>query len=47
MEPRLNKIFNFFIERPILSLVLMFGLWVNSLPLPDENIVTVRQYNPL
>jgi hypothetical protein len=25
----------------------MFGLWVNSLPLPDENIVTVRQYNPL
>lgn len=25
----------------------MFGLWVNSLPLPDANILIVRQYNPL
>lgn len=28
-------------------MVLIFGLWVNSLPLPDANIGTVRQYNPL
>ena len=43
----MNKIIKFFRERPILSLVLIFGLWVNSLPLPDANIGTVRQYNPL
>lgn len=43
----MNKISRFFIERPILSLVLIFGLWVNSLPLPDANIGTVRQYNTL
>ncbi len=43
----LNKIIKFFQERPILSLVLMGGLWVNFLPLPDPNIVTVRAYNPL
>ena len=43
----MNKIIRFFRERPILSLVLIFGLWVNSLPLPDANIGTIRQYNPL
>ena len=43
----MNKISRFFIKRPILSLVLIFGLWVNSLPLPDANIDTVIQYNPL
>ena len=26
-----------------LSLVVIFGLWVNSLPLPDANIDTVIQ----
>src|SRR6056300_107 len=46
-NPNMNKIIKFFRERPILSLVLIFGLWVNSLPLPDANIGTVRQYNPL
>lgn len=43
----MHRIIRFFKERPVLSLVLIFGLWVNSLPLPDENIDTVRQYNLL
>lgn len=42
-----NKIIKFFRKNPILSLLFSFGLWVNFLPLPDQNIVTVRQYNKL
>ena len=40
----LNEIIKFFRNRPILSLLLIFGLWVNSLPLPDqtETIVIAR-----
>ena len=30
-------------KKPIISLLLIFGLWGNSLPLPDEKIVTLRQ----
>ena len=43
MKSRLNKIFKFFLERPILSLGLMFGLWVNSLPLSDAKIVSKKK----
>lgn len=39
----LNKIIKFSRKKPIISLLLIFGLWINSLPLPDEKIVTVRQ----
>ena len=38
----LNKIIKFSRKKPIISLLLIFGLWINSLPLPDEKIVTVR-----
>ena len=43
----MNKIIKFLRERPILSLVLIFGVWVNSLPLPDYDMSTVRDYNGL
>ena len=35
----LDEIVKFFIQRPVISLLLIFGFWVNSLPLPEENIV--------
>lgn len=35
----LEEIVKFFIKRPVVSLLLIFGFWVNSLPLPEENIV--------
>ena len=38
-----NEIIELCIKRPGISLLFIFGLWVNSLPLPDENIGTVRQ----
>jgi hypothetical protein len=38
----LNEIIKFFRIRPIVFLLLIFGLWVNSLPLPDETIVIAR-----
>ena len=43
----MNKIIRFFRQKPRLSLLLIFGLWINSLPLTDVNIDTVREYNPL
>ena len=47
INPNMTKIIKFFRERPVLSLVLIFRLQVNSITLPDANIGTVRQYNPL
>jgi len=38
-----NEIIKFCIKRPGISLLLIFVLWVNSLPLPDEKIVIVKQ----
>lgn len=38
----LNEIIKFCRKRPIVSLLLIFGLWVNSLPLPDETIIIAR-----
>lgn len=35
----LDKIIKFFIKRPVISLLLIFGFWLNSLALPEENIV--------
>ena len=35
----LDEILKFFITRPVISLLFIFGFWVNSLPLPEENIV--------
>jgi hypothetical protein len=35
----LYEIINFFSKRPMISLLLIFGFWLNSLPLPEENIV--------
>lgn len=35
----LDEIIKFFIKRPVISLLLIFGFWLNSLPLPEENIV--------
>ena len=35
----LDEIVKFFIKRPVISLLLIFGFWLNSLPLPEENIV--------
>lgn len=35
----LNEIIKFSIKRPMIALLLIFSFWVNSLPLPDENIV--------
>ena len=35
----LYEIVKFFIKRPVISLLLIFGFWLNSLPLPEENIV--------
>ena len=35
----LDEIVKFFIKRPVISLLLIFGFWVNSLPLPEESIV--------
>lgn len=40
----LNKILKFIKERPLLSLVFAFGLWVNSLPLPDSKTVDCNQF---
>ena len=34
-----NEIIKFFIKRPRISLLLIFGFWLNSLPLPEKNIV--------
>ena len=39
----LNEIVKFSSRRPIVSFLLIFGLWANSLPLPDEKIVIVTQ----
>ena len=36
----LNEIIKFSIKRPIISLLLIFVVWVNSLPLPAENYYT-------
>lgn len=41
----MNKIIKFIRENPILSLVLIAGLWINFLPLPDEKIA--NNHNPL
>ena len=41
----MRQIIRFFIERPLLSLVVIFLLWVSYLPLPDTNIGAVREYN--
>lgn len=38
-----NEIIKFCIKRPGISLLLIFVVWVNSLPLPDEKIVIVKQ----
>lgn len=35
----LDEIVKFFIKRPVISLLLIFGFYVNSLPLSEENIV--------
>jgi hypothetical protein len=35
----LDEIIKFFIKRPVISLLLIFGFWLNSLPLPEKNIV--------
>jgi hypothetical protein len=36
----LDEIVKFFIKRPRISLLLIFGFWVNSLPLPEGNNVS-------
>ena len=43
----MKKIIKFFTERPLLSLVVIFLLWVSYLPLPDTNIGAVREYNKI
>lgn len=43
----LNEIIKLFRNRPRVSLLLMFGLWVNSLPLPDETIVSAKPDPPV
>lgn len=35
----LRQIVKVLIRNPIISLLLIFGIWINSLPLPDENFV--------
>ena len=35
----LYEIVKFCIKRPIIGLLLIFGFWLNYLPLPDNNIV--------
>lgn len=35
----------FFIKRPIISLLIIFGFWVNSQPLPQENIIKKTNNN--
>lgn len=34
-----NEIIKFSIKKPMIALLLILSFWVNSLPLPDENIV--------
>ena len=43
----MKKIINFFKDNSLLSLILGFCLWVNFLPLSNENTVIVQQYTPL
>jgi hypothetical protein len=38
----LNEIIKFFRKIPLISLLVIFGLYVNSLPLPNENIVDIK-----
>ena len=40
----MNIIFRFFKDRPVVSLLFIFIIWVNSLPLPEELSVQEEQF---